>query len=78
MITDLSVSDMDGTELLKSVRKEHPAMKILVMPGLMGGPIMELAAELGASATFDKRLAPRYLLTAVYHMLDDWGDIRSI
>lgn len=74
LITDLSIPDMDGFELIKTARKECPHLKILVVSGFMGGAMLDLAAALGAHATLDKLLAPELLLPVVCKMLDDWGD----
>jgi len=73
MVTDLSMPDLDGLELMKTARRECPHIKILVVSGFMGGAMLDLAKALGAQATLDKLLAPELLLPIVCKMLE-WGE----
>jgi CheY-like chemotaxis protein len=78
MVTDLSLPDMDGFELMKTARLGCQHLKILVVSGFMDGAMLDVAADLGANATLDKLLAHDLVLPAVCTMLDDWGGIGSI
>jgi DNA-binding NarL/FixJ family response regulator len=55
MILDLSMSDVDGFDLLRPVRGKHPELKILVATGFLHGQLLEVARLLEADATLDKK-----------------------
>ncbi len=57
VLTDLVMPDMDGVELIMTLRKAHPAVKIIAMTG--GGrnrpqAYLNIAAKLGAMKTLEK------------------------
>jgi CheY-like chemotaxis protein len=78
VVTDLSLPDMDGFDLLKTTRRDNPHIKVLVVSGVMGGDLLKIANALGAHATLDKLLASEFLLPTVCRMLDDeWNAVRG-
>src|ERR1700730_17877950 len=46
MILDLSMSDMDGFDVLRAVRGKHPELKIIVASGFLHGKMLEPARSL--------------------------------
>lgn len=69
VILDLSLADYDGLELLRQVRFEFPAMKILVVSGFMSGAVAKIAITLGASGTLAKPATSSQILAAVDELL---------
>jgi two-component system, OmpR family, KDP operon response regulator KdpE len=69
MILDLGMPDMDGFDVLRTVRYKHPELRIIVVSGFMQGRMLEPAKLLGANATLDKNLARDLLLPMVRSLL---------
>lgn len=58
VLVDLKLPGMDGDELLKHVRRTHPATKVIVITAYNdGGKTRERLLALGAFAHFDKPLS---------------------
>src|ERR1700730_1003720 len=75
MTLDLSMPDMDGFDVLRSVRARQPELKIVVVSGFLHGKMLEPAKSLGADATLDKHLAATVLVPLVCNLLTNtkWG-----
>lgn len=58
VLVDLKLSGMDGDEVLKYVRRNHPDIKVIMMTAYNdGGKTRERLLRLGAHAHFDKPLS---------------------
>src|SRR4051812_37074326 len=65
LITDLVMPDVEGLEVLRTLRKRPTRPRIVVMSGGVRGsaaPYLEIAAGLGADATLQKPFAPGDLM----------------
>src|SRR5438093_11960504 len=51
VITDLSMPDMDGLELIRSLRRSHGDLPILAISGAFSGRFLKVATALGAVGT---------------------------
>jgi CheY-like chemotaxis protein len=69
LVLDLNMPQPDGFELLKQLRAYRPALKILVVSGVMQGPLLKAAEMLGAAATLSKTDAHRLLVPTVQSIL---------
>jgi CheY-like chemotaxis protein len=69
VVTDLVMPEMEGLEMIQSIRKERPEVKIIAMSGMFGGQFLRSARLLGAHATLVKPFQPRDLLEAVRRVL---------
>jgi DNA-binding NarL/FixJ family response regulator len=70
MTLDLSMPDVDGFDVLRSVRTKHPELKIVVVSGFLHGSMNQAAKLLGAAATLDKNRATDLLLSIVRDLLN--------
>ena len=64
-IVDLSMPDVGGFEILKTLRARSPYMKIVVVSGAMPGLMLESARIFGATSTLNKPVSPETLIAAV-------------
>ncbi len=74
IITDVVMPDCDGIELVMTVRKEQPEIKVIVMSG--GGRIranhyLKLAEKLGAARVFEKPFDIAEFREAVVELLTE-------
>jgi len=69
MTLDLSMPDVDGFDVLRTVRSKHPELKIVVVSGFLQGSMNKAAKALGADVTLDKNVAADSLLTVVDGLL---------
>ena len=76
LITDIFMPQMDGIEVIRSVTKQYPDVKIIAMSGLghvenaQGKPMMlEMAKGLGAVASIRKPFRPQELLDVLNDVL---------
>lgn len=72
VITDLIMPNMDGIELLRSLKESHPRLPVLAMAG--GGPydtrvLLRTAELLGAVATLEKPFSRREVAQAMERAL---------
>ncbi len=65
VITDLSMPDMDGIELIRSLRNPYPDLPILAMSGTFTGQFFKVAKRLGAVETLGKPFRKADLLEMV-------------
>jgi|SRR5579862_197595 len=65
LITDLSMPDEDGIELVRRLRKEHHALKVITMSGTFGPDLLKAAQYLGADATLTKPMTVAQLLDCI-------------
>ncbi|HVJ53071.1 MAG TPA: response regulator [Aliidongia sp.] len=68
LITDLFMPDMDGMELIQSVRAAGSSIRIIAISGstgLLGDDLPELARSIGVDLVMRKPVAPAALLTAI-------------
>jgi DNA-binding NtrC family response regulator len=78
IITDVIMPDCDGIELVMTVRRKLPDIKVIVMSG--GGRIradhyLNLAEKLGAARVFEKPFNTMELRTAVRELLSGSADV---
>ena len=65
LITDLSMPDEDGIELVRRLKKEHHAFKVITMSGTFGPDLLKAAHFLGADATLTKPMTMAQLLDCI-------------
>ncbi|MBL9202285.1 MAG: response regulator [Opitutaceae bacterium] len=68
VIVDIVMPERDGLETIVSLRKNHPALKIIAISGggqLSGETYLAVAARLGASAVLAKPFAVEAMLKAI-------------
>jgi PAS domain S-box-containing protein len=73
VVTDLSMPEMEGLEMIGIIRKERPELKIIAISGMFGGRFLHAAELLGAHATLAKPIRPDDLLDAVRRVLSAGG-----
>lgn len=69
LITDIFMPDKDGLELIRTVTKKHPSIKIIAMSGLgkqMGSLTFEAAEMFGASLCLSKPFSKDELMFSIY------------
>ena len=64
MLTDLKMPDMDGIEVIRSVTKEFPELRVVVITGYPSHDTANQAASLGISDYLEKPLSPQRLSEA--------------
>jgi CheY-like chemotaxis protein len=69
LLTDLVMPDRDGIEVIQSIRKHQPNLKIIAISGAFGGGMLRAAELLGAHATLPKPCNSNHLLTTVHKVL---------
>jgi CheY-like chemotaxis protein len=69
MILDLSMPELDGFEVLKSVHSVLPDLKVLVISGFMDESLLSAAESCGAAATLAKPVPPKALVDAVQKLI---------
>ena len=73
VLTDLVMPEMEGLEMIRNIRTEWPALKIIAMSGAFDGQFLQTAGLLGAHATLAKPIRPDALLNAVRRVLAQAG-----
>lgn len=76
VVTDLFMPEMDGVELMRTVRKQFPSVKIIVISGgAYEGQVqlLELASGLGAAAVLQKPFELDELVRMVNNVLGEGG-----
>ncbi len=74
VITDVIMPDCDGIELIMTLFRKHPDLKIIVISG--GGRVraehyLNLAEKLGATCVFEKPLDPVKFRKTVEELLNE-------
>jgi CheY-like chemotaxis protein len=69
LVLDLSMPEPDGFDMLKTLKRKRPGLRILVISGYLQGALLHAAEILGATASLDKRKAPQLLLKTVDSLL---------
>ena len=70
VVTDLVMPNREGIETIRTIRQEHPEMKIIAVSGAFGGRLLKAASMLGADVTLLKPVSPDELLCAVRRLID--------
>lgn len=70
IVSDMSLPDMDGSELIRRLRLESPCSKVLAVSGYMEGSMSGIAIAAGATTTLVKPTTPHALRSTVYRLLD--------
>jgi two-component system response regulator FlrC len=73
VIVDLSMPDMDGIELIRTMRLEFPFVPILAVSDFLRGSMLKAAKLLGAAETMNKEAAESLLIPMVCRVLDQSG-----
>jgi DNA-binding NtrC family response regulator len=69
VVTDLVMPEQEGLETIGEFRRRYPGLPIIAMSGAYRGPVLEMAARLGASAVFAKPFDPDQMLAAAHGLL---------
>lgn len=69
LLTDLVMPDRDGIEVIQSIRKQQPNLRIIAISGAFEGNMLRVAKHLGAHATMPKPCSPRDLLAVIRNVL---------
>ncbi|MGA2963648.1 MAG: response regulator [Candidatus Korobacteraceae bacterium] len=69
VLTDLVMPNRDGIEVIRSIRKQQPNLRIIAISGAFGGNMLRVAELLGAHATLLKPCSPSHLLAIVHKVL---------
>lgn len=69
LLTDLVMPDRDGIEVIQSIRKQQPKLRIIAISGAFGGSMLRAAELLGAQATLPKPCTSTHLLTTIREVL---------
>jgi len=65
VITDLAMPGEEGMELIRALKKEQPAVKIVAMSGAFGTDVLRVARALGADISLVKPLSKETLLQSI-------------
>jgi DNA-binding response OmpR family regulator len=74
LITDLAMPDMDGIELISSLRGVQKELPILAISGAFSGRFLRTANTLGAVGSLDKPFRVAELLAMVDKILGKQAD----
>jgi DNA-binding response OmpR family regulator len=77
VISDLFMPDVDGLEVIHTLRREHSSLKIIAMSGGgFGGTIdlLEIARRMGADEVVHKPFSPQHFVDVVRRALGFSGD----
>ena len=72
LITDIFMPDIDGLDLIRTVTKKYPSIKIIAMSGLekqMGSYTLRAAETFGASICLSKPFSKDELMFSIYSVL---------
>ena len=72
VIVDMIMPDMDGTEVIRKLRREYERIKIIAISGGLeskGLDVLDLAQRFGATRTVKKPFEIRSLLDTVHEVL---------
>lgn len=69
LVLDLCMPRPDGFDVLKVLKASRRDLKILVVSGFIGGPLLKVSEYLGATASLSKTDAPKLLLQTVNAIL---------
>jgi len=69
VVTDLVMPDLDGLELIQSIRRDHPGVKIIAVSGAFGGQYLRAAEFLGADASLMKPVGAERLRRTIQQVL---------
>lgn len=69
IVLDLKMPDIDGFELLKSIKNRTPPIAVIVVSGYMEGALLKASEFLGAAASISKIEAPKLLAATVARIL---------
>ncbi|MBV9242790.1 MAG: response regulator, partial [Acidobacteria bacterium] len=73
VLTDLAMPYMDGTALIRALKKMQPELPIVAMSGLMSEEQTTEFKGLNVSAFLSKPFTAETLLTTLRQLLDDRG-----
>jgi PAS domain S-box-containing protein len=69
VVTDLVMPDLDGLELIQSIRRDHPGVKIIAVSGAFGGQYLRAAEFMGADASLMKPVGAERLRRTIQRVL---------
>ena len=76
LVTDLSMPKMDGTSMIRTIRKLSPEVKVIAMSGLMTPDQTRQLDELGVKETITKPFTAESLLAAISTALNSQAEGR--
>ncbi len=68
VVTDLTLSDMDGCALIRRLRIARPTLPILALSG-SGDDLLRAGWQSGADRVLSKPIAPALLLSTTAHLI---------
>lgn len=77
VVTDIRMPEIDGIELLKRVKREKPALSVIVMTGHGDIPLAVEAMKLGATDFIEKPFDDERLIDTVRAALTDIKDVEN-
>ncbi len=69
IILDWQLPDMEGTQLLKEIRKINPKLPIVIMTGMASSDTAEAVIKLGARYFLLKPFDPKFIVSLVHDVL---------
>jgi CheY-like chemotaxis protein len=69
-VTDLAMPGGEGIETIRTVRQQHPKLKILAISGAFDDDLLQDAEALGADASLAKPFTAQKLVAAVRALID--------
>jgi YesN/AraC family two-component response regulator len=68
LITDLVMPEEDGLELIRTIRQNHPQMKVIAASGAFGYEMLRVAKIFGCHAILMKPLVAEELLAQIHSL----------
>ena len=69
VITDLNMPGRPVSEVIRTLRNDHPGIRIVILSGLMDEPMSQAIMASGVDAAIDKSMAPELLVDTVRRLL---------
>ncbi len=69
MVTDMSMPEPDGFEILKVLHAESPGLRVIAVSGSMQGVLLNSARLFGAATVLEKPVDPELLVRTIRGIL---------
>lgn len=71
VLTDLKMPDMDGIEVLKIIKKQHPGVQVIIITGYGTISTAVQAIKMGAYEYIEKPFTPEDILNVVTKAMEE-------